>query len=640
MLLELDKYETIGHKGLSGFWASSSKIEEFTKAFEFTDETGNSSTEPIIEEIYKEILKLRKERMEGNTMRWSQMLIPTLKDAPSDAEIISHQLMIRAGMMRKLGAGVYNYLPLGWRVIKKIQDIIREELDKIGCQELLMPVLSPSELWKESGRWDVYGDEMMRLTDRHKREFALGPTHEEVITDIARGEIKSYKQLPMCLYQIQTKFRDEIRPRFGVMRSREFIMKDAYSFHTSQECLDNMYNKMYEAYSNIFERCGLQFRPVEADSGAIGGSDTHEFMVLAENGESEVLICKCGYAATDEKAESKKDFGYLPEAMKDMEKVETPDKKTIEEVAAFLNSKEENCAKIMFYKYGKENNKRFVAVLIRGDRELNEAKLRTFLKVDMIEMATEEEILALKGIAGYSGPIGLDEKIKVFADFSLQGKTNLVIGANEENYHYINANFDRDFQIAKYIDVLQVRKDDPCPICDGGILESYRGIEAGQVFKLGDKYSKSMNATYLDENGKTRNYIMGCYGIGVTRTVAAAIEQNYDENGIIWPLSIAPFHVTVTALNPANEEVSAISEKLYAEFMQEKIEVIYDDRNLRAGFKFKDAELVGIPYRVVVSEKLIADGKVEIKERKSGDTEIIDINDAIKYVSEKIKANL
>jgi len=547
-------------------------------------------------------------------LRMSNALIPTVKETPADAEIVSHKLMIRAGLMRKLGSGIYTYLPMGLKVIRKVEQIVREEMNRAGAQELLMPILSPSELWLESGRWNVYGKELMRIKDRHSREFALGPTHEEVITDIARKNIKSYRELPVNLYQIQTKFRDEIRPRFGVMRAREFIMKDAYSFHSSKKCMRETYKIMFDTYTRIFKRCGLRFKPVLADSGAIGGDMTHEFTVLAESGETLVFFCeddKCGYAASSDSAAGKierKDTLTLDKNA-DIEKVHTPNMKTVEEVSEFFNEKKSSLIKTLLYKIDDQ----IIAVLVRGDREVNEAKLQSFFKNPFIELADEESVKRVtKAEVGFAGPVNLD--VPVYADLSVKQVSVAISGANETDYHFKNIVPDRDFKIEKYIDVSLAQKGDACPKC-GKKLDECRGIEVGQVFQLGTKYSTALNAVYHDRNGKEMPYLMGCYGIGITRTLAAAIEQSYDDNGIIWPYSLAPYHITVLMLNQHDEEIKNESESIYEELTKAGFDVLLDDRDERPGFKFKDADLLGIPIRIVVGKSFKKDKVIEVKKR-------------------------
>jgi len=548
-------------------------------------------------------------------MRWSRYFVPTVKETPSDAEIVSHKLMIRAGMIRKLTSGVYNMLPLGLRATRKVEGIVREEMNRAGGIEILMPVLSPAELWQESGRWDVYGKELMRMKDRHDRFFALGPTHEEVVTDIVRREIRSYRQLPLTLYQIQTKFRDEVRPRFGVVRSREFLMKDAYSFHRDEASLAETYDKMFEAYTRIFKRCGLRFGPVEADSGAIGGDVTHEFMVFAETGESEVFACECGYAATLERAEGEPVRHEKNEPIKPLEKVRTPGMKTVEEVTGFLGKEPRDLLKTIIYKVGDD----FIAVLIRGDREINEVKLSRFLGDATLEMATPEDIEKVTGgPLGFSGPVGL-KGIRVIADRTTLGSVNIVTGANEQDTHLVNVNPKRDFELGEVHDVGAAVEGDACLHC-GRPLSTWRGIEVGQIFKLGTKYSDKMKAFFLDERGDEKPFVMGCYGIGITRTVAAAIEQHNDRDGIAWPVTIAPFEVHVLATNVSEPDLARTAEEIYSGLAARGIDVMIDDRDERPGTKFKDADLVGSPFRVTVGEKAAKEGNVEIRVRKTGET--------------------
>ncbi|HDQ04899.1 MAG TPA: proline--tRNA ligase [Deltaproteobacteria bacterium] len=567
-------------------------------------------------------------------MRYSQMHLPTVREIPSDAEVISHQLMIKAGMIRKLTSGIYSYLPMGYRVIRKVEQIVREEMNKAGAQEVYMPMVQPAELWQESGRWEHYGKELLRLRDRHEREYCLGPTHEEVITDLVRNDVKTYRQLPLNLYQIQTKFRDEVRPRFGVMRCREFSMKDAYSFDADEAGAQKSYEKMFTAYNNIFRRCGLRFRPVEADSGSIGGKYSHEFMVMAETGEDAMVFCeKCSYAANLEKAEvvspGKKEI--TAKSMLPMEEVHTPNMRTIEEVSAFLNVKPENIVKtLIFNADGKP-----CAVLIRGDHEVNEVKVKNHLEADELELADDEMIAKATGAPrGFAGAVNI--KVRVIADYSIMNMTNFVTGANKEDYHLKNVNLDRDFEVKVFADLRIVEKNDNCPRC-GGKINFARGIEVGHVFKLGTKYSKTMKAVYLDKDGQEKTMIMGCYGIGIGRTVAACIEQNYDEYGIIWPVPLAPFHVIITPVNINDKNISDAAEKIYRQMLAEKVEVIFDDRDERAGVKFNDADLIGIPLRMVVGQKNLVQNKVELKVRKTAENKLIDIDkitdEVKKYVS-------
>jgi prolyl-tRNA synthetase len=549
--------------------------------------------------------------------------------------VISHQLMVRAGLMRKLTSGVYTYLPLGYRTIRKVEGIVREEMNAAGAVELLMPILHPAELWKESGRWNVYGKELMKVTDRHNREFALGPTHEEVITDLIRGQIRSYKRLPLTLYQIQTKFRDEIRPRFGVMRAREFVMKDAYSFHADEESLDETYRRMHLAYTRIFQRCGLQAPPVQSEYGAIGGDVTHEFMVLAETGESEILFCDCGYTATIEGARSTLEPHAIEEQPGPLEKIHTPEAHTVEQVTGMLEVDARRLIKTILYRC----DDRMVAVLIRGDREVNEAKVRQITGCDLLEMAAPEKILEVTGgPVGFSGPVGL-EGVEMLADVSLEGLANAVVGANQDQYHLVNANFPRDFTIERFEDLHMARDGDCCGEC-GKPLNSMRGIEVGQIFKLGCKYSRAFKATFLDDRGEERDFTMGCYGIGVTRTVAAAIEQYHDDDGIIWPMTIAPYQVLILPLNVAHEATMTAARELYQELTGAGLEVLLDDRDERAGFKFKDADLIGVPLRLTIGERSLKDGQVELKLRREAESRKVDRAKAGARVRELVHSEL
>jgi prolyl-tRNA synthetase len=560
-------------------------------------------------------------------MRWSKALIPTHKEDPSDAETTSHKLMLRSGYIRKLTSGVYNYLPLGRRALLKVEAIVREEMDAVGCQEILMPVLSPSELWKETGRWDVYGKELWRVRDRNSREFALGPTHEEVVTDIVRNEVRSYRELPFTLYQIQTKFRDELRPRFGIVRSREFLMKDAYSFHRDEESLDETYKSICDAYTRIFERCSLTFRPVEAATGAIGGSHSHEFMVLSDTGESEIIVCECGYAATDERAEGAVDPHPCDEAPGEMERVDTPGMKTIEQVSEFLGIEPHKLVKTIIY----EADGRTVAALVRGDREINEAKLSMALKADLVVPAPPDVIEKLTGApVGFAGPVGLDG-IDVIADHTVEPLVNVVVGGNAQDVHLKNVKPGRDFKVTAFHDIVLVRKGDRCARC-GAELNSFRGIEVSQAFKLGTKYSSGMNATFLDEDGVAKPFIMGCYGLGVSRTVAAIIEQHNDKDGIVWPLSVAPFAVEILVVSMKSEECTTLADTLYTDLKTAGVEVLYDDRDDSAGVKFKDADLVGMPLRVTIGARGLKSGVVEARVRKTGEVSEIPVDDAVQGI--------
>jgi prolyl-tRNA synthetase len=546
-------------------------------------------------------------------MRYSQYLLNTVKESPADAEIVSHKLMLRTGMIKKVAAGIYNYLPFGLRAIRKVEQIIREEMNRAGAQELLMPTVNPAELWQESGRWAQYGKELLRLKDRKETEFCLGPTHEEVVTDIVRREVKSYRQLPLNLYQIQTKFRDEIRPRFGLMRGREFIMKDAYSFDLDDAGAEKAYALMYQAYRRIFARCGLNFRAVEADSGAIGGSFSHEFMVLADSGEDAIVSCNsCEYAANVEKAELKASAAAAA-AQQALEKVATPGQKTIADVAAFLKLPASRTVKALVVE---TEAGEACMVLLRGDRELNEIKLCRLLDCNEIIFPADERVAALTGApVGFLGPLGMS--IPVIADHEVRGMSDFVCGANEVDQHYTGVNLGRVLQLERFADLRQAVAGDPCPRCQGQ-LEVWRGIEVGHVFKLGTKYSAALHASVLDEQGQERTLVMGCYGIGVGRTVAASIEQNHDENGIIWPMPIAPFQVLVTLVNPNDAEVREAGEGLYRQLLDKGVEVLLDDRDERPGSKFKDADLIGIPLRITVGSRSLKEGQFELQERRSG----------------------
>lgn len=572
-------------------------------------------------------------------MLYSSYFIPTLKETPSDAEVISHQLMLRAGMIRKLAAGIYSYLPLGLRSIRKFENIVRKEMNRAGAIEMLMPAVQPAELWQESGRWSFYGKELLRFKDRKDAEFCMGPTHEEVITDMVRREIKSYRQMPVNFYQIQTKFRDEIRPRFGLMRGREFVMKDAYSFDVDSSAADKSYEKMFNAYMRIFERCGLNFRAVEADTGSIGGSSSHEFMVLAESGEDAIVSCDaCRYAANLEKAESRIENSTGAGELLSLEKVPTPNMKSISDVASFLNMETDATIKALVYC---SDNDEFVMALLRGDHELNEIKLKNALGWNEIKMATEDQVQAMTGApTGFLGPVGVKSDLLVVADILVEKMSNAVVGANEKDSHYLNANSLRDFKVDRYVDIRNVVVGDLCPRCDSGKLEIWRGIEVGHVFKLGTKYSKALNARYLDANGKDQVIFMGCYGIGIGRTIAAAIEQNHDDNGIIFPIPIAPFHCSVVAVNSKDKGVMAEAEEIYLKLEKLGVDVLFDDRDERPGIKFKDNDLIGIPLRIVVGSKGLAEGKVEVKIRSTGEVFLLPIDEAISKVDQIIQQAL
>jgi len=547
-------------------------------------------------------------------MRTSQLLLPTLREDPGEAETVSHRLMLRSGLIRKVAAGIYTYLPLGLRIIRKVEQIIREEMNRAGAQELLMPIASPAELWKETGRWDYYGKELLRLKDRHERDFCLGPTHEEVITDLFRREVRSYRQLPLNFYQIQTKFRDEIRPRFGLMRGREFIMKDAYSFDADEAGAKVSYQKMYDAYTRIFARCGLTFRAVEADTGLIGGDVSHEFMVLADTGEATVVYSNQGtYAANIERAEVLPPVETDTSPRRPLVSVATPQRRTVDEVTRFLKIAPHQLVKTLMYKAEEET----IAVLIRGDHDVNEVKLAKLLGVTEVEMATPEKVKEITGAPlGFAGPVGL-KNVRILADHAVKGMKNFVVGANRTDTHYVDANWERDFTVDQFADIRNAQTGDMSPRGEG-TLTLAKGIEVGQVFLLGTKYSKSMNATILDDQGKERLAIMGCYGIGVGRTAAAAVEQNHDEKGIIWPFPIAPFHVHLLPLGQS-ATVTEATTNLYTALQQAGLEVLWDDRDERAGVKFNDADLIGAPFQVIVGDKSLAEGLIEVKIRRSGE---------------------
>lgn len=568
-------------------------------------------------------------------MRYSQTLLPTLKEKPAEAEVVSHRLMLRAGFIRKLTAGVYSYLPMGLAAIRKVENIVREEMNRAGAHELLMPTVQPADLWVETGRYEKYGPELLRFRDRHDRESCLGPTHEEVITDIARKELHSYRDLPINLYQIQTKFRDEIRPRFGLMRGREFIMKDAYSFDVNDEAAGVSYMKMYEAYKRIFKRCGLSVRRVQADSGSIGGSFSHEFMVLADTGEDTIVICKdCEYAANMEKAEVTLKEKPEPQPLAELSKIETPGKRKVNTVCEFLGIKPEQLVKTLVFKADGE----IVAVLVRGDREVETVKIKNLLGVADIEMADTKEVFDATGVpTGYLGPVGIP--VRIVADQEVAVMQNFYVGGNEKNYHMKNVNFERDFQVEAVADLRQITTDDPCPEC-GGTLETTEGIEVGHVFKLGTGYSESMNATFQDKDGQEKHFVMGCYGIGVSRLVAAAIEQNHDEDGIIFPVPLAPYTVVIVNLGINDEQINGAAEKLYEDLQAAGLEVLLDDRDERPGFKFKDADLLGIPYRVTVGKNYVKNGLLEIRHRKDGTIQELSPEETVKTLQSTILAEL
>jgi prolyl-tRNA synthetase len=569
-------------------------------------------------------------------MLWKNAFIHTLREDPAEAELISHKLMIRAGMIQKLAAGIYDYLPLGLRVIRKIEAIIRREMADCGAAELLMPAVVPAELWKESGRWNYYGPELLRFTDRKCNEFCLGPTHEEVVVDVARRAVRSYRDLPLCLYQIQSKFRDEVRPRYGLMRGREFIMKDAYSFHADESSLDEMYWRMHAAYTAIFTRCGLKFRPVEADSGTIGGDVTHEFHVLADSGEDTIAYCgQCDYAANIERATSRSAHASpaTPADAALPEEVATPGKKTIEEVCAFLGIAPTQTVKMLIYDI--DNGTSLVAVCIRGDKAVNEAKLRGLLKADLLAIPDDQSLRNRTGLTvGYLGAYGFDKtKIqRIIADESVRVMADCVCGANKDDFHLRHIYPGRDLAIDQYADLGFAAEGDGCPRCDGGVLKLCKGIEVGQVFKLGRKYSAPMNMTFLNDRSEQQPVTMGCYGIGVGRTAAAAIEQNHDANGIIWPLAIAPFSVVIACLDPTAEEVRRTAQTLHDELAAKGIDVLLDERDERPGVKFKDADLIGIPLRVVVGGRGLSKGIIEIKQRTVKAGEEVAVEQAIQRI--------
>jgi len=565
-------------------------------------------------------------------LRQSNLFVPTLREVPSEAEIVSHQLMLRAGFIRQLVSGVYSYLPLGHRVLRKVTNIVREEMERAGAQEISMPAIQPAELWQETGRWEAYGPELMRLKDRHDRSFVLGPTHEEVVTSIARDGINSYKKLPVNLFQIQTKYRDEVRPRFGVVRAREFVMKDAYSFDIDREGLDKSYQTMYDAYMQIFTRCGLNFRAVEADAGAIGGKGTHEFMALSEIGEDTIAYCdSCHYAANLEQAVVQYKGQASSEAPLTTEKVHTPNVKSIEQLVDFLQITSDKLIKSLMFKLDDQ----FVLALVRGDHELNDVKLKNMFDTNTIRFATEQEIMDVIGApVGFIGPVGVEEKVTVVADHAIKDMVNAVVGAGEKDYHLLNVTPGHEFKVSEYSDLRNIQEGDACPQC-GGEIHFARGIEVGHVFKLGTRYSEKMRATFLDEQGKEKPMIMGCYGIGISRTIAAVIEQSHDEHGIIWPLSIAPYDVHVIPVNVKNDEQRQLAEEIYASLQEAGLEVLIDDRAERAGVKFKDADLIGIPLRVVVGAKA-GEKLVECKVRKTSETVEISADQVVSYLKEML----
>ena len=562
-------------------------------------------------------------------MKVSKLFMSTQREIPSDAEIPSHQLMIRAGLIRKCASGIYSFMPMGWRAYKKVENIIREEMDRAGAQELIMPALLPAEAYQASGRWEKFGPEMFRLDDRSGRQFCLGPTHEEPFTEAVRDTIRSYKQLPVTLYQIQHKYRDEKRPRFGVMRSREFVMKDAYSFDVDEQGLDESYNIMYKAYRRIFDRLGLDYTIVDADSGAMGGSGSQEFMVKSPVGEDGICYCDaCGYAANEEKASC-----GVPEmsteAEAEMEKIHTPDVKTIEELMGFMNADPSEFVKTIIYNI----DGKIVAVMVRGDRDINETKLKNLYDATEMSLAAFEDVERVTGAkVGFAGPVGLKEKIEVLLDNEVSAMKNFIVGANETDYHFKNVNIGRDFTPDRVVDIRNAVEGDKCPKC-GQPLKMARGVEVGHIFKLGTKYSKALNCIYLDKDGKENPMIMGCYGIGVSRTIAAVIEQYHDDDGIKWPVAAAPYTVIVIPTKVNDEENMGLAEKIYDELTDKGIEVIMDDRNERPGVKFKDADLIGIPLRITVGRRA-GEGIVELKYRMDGKTEEVSADDAVKAAVE------
>jgi len=560
-------------------------------------------------------------------MRYSRYFVPTLREVPADAEVVSHQLMLRSGMVRRIAAGIYDILPLGLRVIRKIETIIREEMNRAGAHELFMPSILPAELWQETGRWDFYGKELLRIRDRHGREFCYGPTHEEIFTDLVRRDIRSYRQLPQNLYQIQTKFRDEVRPRFGLMRGREFSMKDAYSFDRDRSSAETSYSAMREAYTAIFKRCGLKFRAVEADTGKIGGSLSHEFMVLAETGEDSVVSCdSCDYAANLEMAEVR---GEVPETAadsgKDPENVDTPGQRTVEEVTAFLGVSPRELVKTIIL----DGEKGPVGVLVRGDHEVNPVKVRRLTDDETLELAEPEVVAKVTGApVGFAGPIGLS--LPLYADTAVSQMSGFVTGGNAVDVHTKGVDL-ADFETRAFADLRDAVPGDPCPRC-GGALTFLRGIEVGHIFYLGTKYSEAMKAHYLDETGEEKVIEMGCYGIGVGRTAAAAIEQNHDDHGIVWPVPIAPFTVALLCLDPGKEEVREAAEKIYDDLLQAGVEVLFDDREERPGVKFNDADLLGMPLRVTVGGRGLRDGVAEFKERATGNDSKVPLDSVVEEV--------
>ncbi len=566
-------------------------------------------------------------------MRLSKTLVPTLKEAPSDAEVPSHALMVRGGYLRKVAAGIYSFLPIGWRVVTKIAKIVREEMDRAGASEVFLPAVVPAELWKESGRWDHYGAQLLRLKDRKQADFVIGPTHEEVIVDLVRGDVKSYRQLPVNLYQVQTKFRDELRPRAGLMRGREFIMKDAYSFHANDADARREYQNMYDTYGRIFRRCGLTFKAVEADTGAIGGSMSHEFQVLAPNGEDALVACnQCDYAANIEEAKLRPVPATTAAPREPRTRVATPNAHTIDDIAKLFSVPASELVKTMIYL----GDGQPLAVLVRGDRTVNEIKLKSALQAKELVLATDKVVQEVTGApVGFAGPVGLT--VPIYCDTEVAALPDFIAGANVADAHDRGVAIGRDFKPTATGDYRQAVEGDLCPKCDGGHFEGSRGVEVGHVFFLGTKYSLPMKCNFLDSDGKEKPMIMGCYGIGVTRIAAAAIEQNHDADGIIWPTPIAPYEVSLLSLQPNDPEVVAVCDRLYADLKAAGIEILYDDRDERPGVKFKDADLIGIPHRIAVGKKGVAEGVIEVKARRSPEVTKVKIAEAVQLVAERIK---
>jgi prolyl-tRNA synthetase len=568
-------------------------------------------------------------------MHYSKMFLPTLKDSPADAEVTSHKLMVRAGMIRQVASGIYSILPLGLRVLKKVEQIIREEMNRIEGQEVFLPSIQPAELWQESGRWDFYGKELLRIKDRHNRSFCYGPTHEEIITDIVRKEVKSYRQLPLLMYQIQTKFRDEVRPRYGIMRGREFMMKDAYSFHADDADAQNTYKNVAGAYENIFQRCGLDFKMVEADSGNIGGNFSHEFAVLADSGEDHIGFCdSCDYASNLELAEAKSPSPAASSGQGDaLKEVATPGKKSVKDVAEFLSIEPGAIVKTILF----ESDRGLIAALVRGDREINPVKLKNLIGAEWMHPATEKIISEQADVpCGFVGPVGL--KLKIYADREVEALHSFVTGANKADAHLSGVQMDRDFKIEKTADIRKIYEGEPCPRCAPGVYKVKRGIEVGHIFILGTKYSKAMNAVYLDPNGKENQIVMGCYGVGVGRTAAAAIEQNHDANGIVWPPPIAPFAVHIIPTNYSVETIKNACDTAYKALLDQNLEVLLDDRSDRLGVKLKDADLLGIPLQMIIGPKNLEAGKVEIKIRKTNTSELYGFPEVLQRIPEILKS--